>query len=123
MSISGDYATPVIVNGYSCKNCTDVDYASKHIDPAHPQSGPYNIDAKSDPSRADNPAVKVQRRAQRAELSDVGGRCGRLDLEQSAAFVVGRRRRHIRLKQPFDKRGGISASLDPRSPLGSCYFK
>jgi hypothetical protein len=36
MSISGDYATPVIVNGYSCKNCTDVDYASKHIDPATP---------------------------------------------------------------------------------------
>ena len=39
-----------IVNGFPCKNCTDVDYAKKHIDPAHPKSGPYGIDAKNDPS-------------------------------------------------------------------------
>lgn len=26
-----------IVNGYICANCTDVDYALKHIDPAHPK--------------------------------------------------------------------------------------
>lgn len=51
MTISGNYPTPVMVNGYSCKNCTDVDYAKKHIDPAHPKSGPYNIDAKTDPTR------------------------------------------------------------------------
>jgi hypothetical protein len=41
MAISGDYQSPVMVNGYSCKNCTDVDYAKKHIDPAHPKDGPY----------------------------------------------------------------------------------
>jgi hypothetical protein len=51
MSIGSDYPHPVNVNGYSCRNCTDVDYAKKHIDPAHPKSGPYDVDAASDPSR------------------------------------------------------------------------
>jgi hypothetical protein len=51
MTISGNYPSPVQVNGFLCRNCTDVDYAKKHIDPAHPRSGPYNIDAKDDPSR------------------------------------------------------------------------
>jgi hypothetical protein len=58
MTISGDYPSPVTVNGYSCKNCTDVDYAKKHIDPAHPKDGPYGVDAKSDPAGANDPAVK-----------------------------------------------------------------
>jgi hypothetical protein len=51
MSIGSDYPHPVTVNGYTCRNCTDVDYAKKHIDPAHPKSGPYDVDAQSDPSR------------------------------------------------------------------------
>ena len=46
MAINGDYPQPVTVNGFSCKNCTDVDYAKKHIDPAHPKDGPYGINAK-----------------------------------------------------------------------------
>ena len=49
MSISADYPHPVTVNGFSCKNCTDVDYAKKHIDPAHPKSGPYGVTAASEP--------------------------------------------------------------------------
>ncbi|WP_372784501.1 hypothetical protein [Phenylobacterium sp.] len=58
MTIGSDYPSPVTVNGYSCKNCTDVDYAKKHIDPAHPKDGPYGIDAKSDPAHPkDTPAV------------------------------------------------------------------
>ena len=44
MAISGNYTTPVQVNGYLCRNCTDVDYAKKHIDPQHPKSGPYGVD-------------------------------------------------------------------------------
>jgi hypothetical protein len=32
-----------IVNGFPCKNCTDVDYAKKNIDPAHPKDGPYGV--------------------------------------------------------------------------------
>jgi len=54
MAISGDYPTPVQVNGYSCRNCTDVDYAKKHIDPAHPKDGPFGVDAP--PER--DPAVR-----------------------------------------------------------------
>jgi hypothetical protein len=50
VTISTNYPTPVSVNGFLCKNCTDVDYAKKHIDPAHPQSGPYGIDAQTDPT-------------------------------------------------------------------------
>ena len=57
MAIGTNYATPVTVNGFQCKNCTDVDYAKKNIDPAHPKSGPFGINAKSDPSQTNNPAV------------------------------------------------------------------
>ena len=51
MSIGTDYPHPVTVNGYSCRNCTDVDYAKKHIDPSHPKSGPYGVTAASDPTQ------------------------------------------------------------------------
>lgn len=63
MTIGGDYPTPVQVNGFSCRNCTDVDYAKKHIDPAHPRSGPYDIDAENDPSRTFSDAGKGPNRA------------------------------------------------------------
>ncbi|MDQ7246957.1 hypothetical protein [Dongia sedimenti] len=54
---STNYAQPVQVNGFLCRNCTDVDNAKKHIDPAHPRSGPYGVNAESDPS---NPKRFVQ---------------------------------------------------------------
>ena len=47
---STNYPQPVQVNGFLCRNCTDVDHAKKHIDPAHPRSGPYGIDAATDPT-------------------------------------------------------------------------
>jgi len=51
MAVGGaNYPHPVQVNGFTCRNCTDVDYAKKHIDPAHPRSGPYGIDAATDPT-------------------------------------------------------------------------
>jgi hypothetical protein len=51
MSIgSTNSAQPVQVNGFACRNCTDVDNAKKHIDPAHPRSGPYGVDAATDPT-------------------------------------------------------------------------
>jgi hypothetical protein len=52
-----NYPTPVIVNGYSCKNCTDVDYAKQHIDPAHPKDGPYGVDAKDQPAKPSEPSA------------------------------------------------------------------
>jgi hypothetical protein len=57
MSVGTDYATPVLVNGFSCIYCTDVGYAKKHIDPAHPRSGPYGIDAKDDPTAKQTASV------------------------------------------------------------------
>ena len=47
---STDYPHPVQVNGFTCRNCADVDKAKKHIDPEHPRSGPYGIDAATDPT-------------------------------------------------------------------------
>jgi hypothetical protein len=57
LTISANYPSPVQVNGFTCRNCTDVDYAKKHIDPAHPKAGPYGIDAKNDPSLANKPGA------------------------------------------------------------------
>ena len=44
-----------VINGFQCKNCTDVDYAKKHIDPAHPKDGSYGVNAKNDPARVGKP--------------------------------------------------------------------
>jgi hypothetical protein len=58
MSIGNtNYPQAVQVNGFTCRNCTDVDLAKKHIDPAHPKSGPYGVDAATDPS---NPKSFIQ---------------------------------------------------------------
>lgn len=32
-----------VVNGYVCRNCTDVAYAKKGVDPAHPKDGPQGV--------------------------------------------------------------------------------
>lgn len=57
MAIGTDYSTPVMVNGYACRNCTDVANAKKHIDPEHPKSGPYGVNAATDPT-VKQPAIK-----------------------------------------------------------------
>ena len=66
MAVSTNYSPPVQVNGYSCRNCTDVDYAKKGIDPAHPKSGPYGINAETDRDR-------------RTEAVSLGGRLAEMD--------------------------------------------
>ncbi|CAN5708836.1 hypothetical protein BH11PSE1_BH11PSE1_22380 [soil metagenome] len=50
------------INGFQCKDCTDVAYAKKNIDPAHPKDGPFGVNApeerkphKTEPRR--DPAV------------------------------------------------------------------
>jgi len=45
-----NYPTPVNVNGYSCKNCTDVDNAKRNIDPTHPKDGPLGVNASRSPA-------------------------------------------------------------------------
>jgi hypothetical protein len=47
-----NYPTPVMVNGYACKNCTDVDNAKRNIDPAHPKDGPFGVNAQFKPGVA-----------------------------------------------------------------------
>ena len=55
-----NYPSPITVNGYSCKNCTDVDYAKRHIDPAHPKDGPYGVDAKDHTPSTLTPKPAIQ---------------------------------------------------------------
>ena len=57
MTVGANYSIPVHVNGFLCKNCTDVDLAKKHIDPEHPRSGPFGINAKDDPTASKSAAV------------------------------------------------------------------
>ncbi len=76
MSVSTNYAQPVQVNGFTCKNCTDVDNAKKHIDPAHPASGPYDVNAASDPSRQG---------ASRGSAVSFGGTLAALNAAQTGA--------------------------------------
>lgn len=66
MAIGGDYPSPVQVNGFACHNCTEVDEAKKHIDPAHPKDGPFGVDAP--PERKHGPSVILDGKL--AELKD-----------------------------------------------------
>ena len=72
---SVDYASPVSVNGFSCRNCTDVGLANKHIDAAHPKSGVNDQDAASDTSRGSTDPVKVaaSRKAAETAMTQVVG--------------------------------------------------
>lgn len=51
MAISGDYSSPVTVNGFVCRNCSDVDRAKRHIDPADPAAGPFGVNGSSKPGK------------------------------------------------------------------------
>ncbi len=42
-----------IVNGYPCKNCTDVENAKKGIDPAKPKDGPNGVNAAETKKKAE----------------------------------------------------------------------
>lgn len=45
MAVSSDYSSPVVVNGFSCRNCAEVDQAKKNIDPADPAGGPFGVNS------------------------------------------------------------------------------
>ncbi len=69
MTISANYPSPVTVNGFSCRNCTEVDYAKKNIDPANPKAGPFGVN-DPDGSRSADPATKRKAlAAERLELA------------------------------------------------------
>lgn len=72
MAIRGDYSSPVFVNGFSCRNCTDVANAKKNIDPAHPRSGPFGSTAERDPGARMKPqTVNANAAVQSLRLLDV----------------------------------------------------
>lgn len=52
MAISGDYPSPVTVNGFVCRNCSDVDRAKRNIDPADPAAGPFGVNGSNKPGKA-----------------------------------------------------------------------
>ena len=54
MAISSDYSSPVTVNGFSCRNCAEVDKAKRHIDPANPAGGPFGLNNHSKTAPAKN---------------------------------------------------------------------
>ena len=58
------------VNGFVCRDCTDVDYAKKHIDPAKPKDGPYGVNA---PDKADAAAKAGGRPVSRERAVTFGG--------------------------------------------------
>jgi hypothetical protein len=58
MAVSSNYAHPVSVNGFSCRNCSEVDLAKRHVDPAHPKDGPFGVNAKRDLARDRPDAVQ-----------------------------------------------------------------
>jgi hypothetical protein len=41
-----------IVNGYVCRNCSDVELAKKGVDPAHPHDGPNGLQPQAPGDRA-----------------------------------------------------------------------
>ncbi len=77
MAISADYPSPVNVNGFSCKNCTEVDEAKKFIDPAHPKDGPFGINA------ADHKTAKDASSSNRSPAVVFGGQLASLAAAQA----------------------------------------
>lgn len=72
MMINGDYPRPVQVNGFTCRNCTDVANAEKNIDPAHPRSGPFNSTPELDPGARMKPQkVNANAAVQSLRLLDI----------------------------------------------------
>ncbi|WP_374575130.1 hypothetical protein [Phenylobacterium sp.] len=60
-----------IVNGYVCRNCTDVANAKRNIDPAHPKDGPYGQNAPQ--------AQSTKEAETRGQAVVFGGSLARLD--------------------------------------------
>ena len=60
MTISSDYSSPVWVNGFSCRNCSEVALAQKNVDPANPTAGPFGVNDTKKADRNDLSAAPAQ---------------------------------------------------------------
>ena len=68
VSLSTNHSSTIQVYGFSCRSCSDVGYANKGIDPAHPKSGAYDVNAATDPSRKTD-AVRLSGRLAGLDIS------------------------------------------------------
>ena len=62
-----------VVNGYVCRNCTDVEYAKKGVDPAHPKDGVQGADAAASAAKAEKADAPDARGAERGPAVTFGG--------------------------------------------------
>ena len=85
-----------IVNGYVCYNCTDVDYAKKGIDPAHPNpDDPLNPKTKAKneiaaTGKTENaPAVILSGALAKSDLTNDDGAAQPADAENTNVSPAG----------------------------------
>lgn len=81
-----NYPTAVTVNGFRCANCSQVDQAAAHIDPAHPFSGAYDVNALQGPTRS--AADKARIAAHRKTVAAAELPAYRADASHTANTVV-----------------------------------
>ncbi|MBU1377665.1 MAG: hypothetical protein KKE02_16490 [Alphaproteobacteria bacterium] len=67
-----------VVNGYVCRNCTDVEFAKKGVDPAHPKDGPQGV-------YADGKAEAAKARDAKAEFGPAVTLGGQLAVQDASA--------------------------------------
>ncbi len=77
MSISTNYSTPVMLNGFSCRNCSEVDQAKRNIDPANPSAGPFGMNApKSGSASKTHKSASIDSAAVQQAVDQVAGNKG-----------------------------------------------
>ena len=70
VAISGDYSSPVTINGFRCRNCSDVDRAKRNIDPANPAGGPFGITDHAKGSKAGHAKNHFSAEARQQDLME-----------------------------------------------------
>ena len=76
MAISGNYAHPVTVNGFSCINCAEVAQAKADIDPANPSAGPGGVNDPKKIAEQKHFAPQARDLAYLAKLHEAQGAAG-----------------------------------------------
>lgn len=84
MAISGNYAHPVTVNGFSCINCAEVAQAKADIDPANPSAGPGGVNDPENIAEKKHFAPEARDIVHLARLHEAQGAAGS---QASAAYA------------------------------------
>ena len=81
-----------VVNGYVCRNCTDVEYAKKGVDPAHPKDGPQGAYANDKTDKVHKPGKAEDAKTERGPAVTFGGELtapGAASAPQAQPYVPG----------------------------------